>query len=76
MIERSVESVVTDSPSRKVALASKLIKALERDGDWVEMYRVSGELVVSGPIDGEEEHDESLALVKAVSRSVPCYCDV
>ncbi|KAJ3509402.1 hypothetical protein NLJ89_g5241 [Agrocybe chaxingu] len=49
VIEDEVQAVLEESPStvqHRIALVSKLIDALESDAAWVDLYGITGELVV------------------------------
>lgn len=48
----------SDTPYESVVLVNKLINALESDAAWVDMYGITGELVVpETPPDGEDDAD-------------------
>jgi trafficking protein particle complex subunit 10 len=64
-----VAKVLADSPStnhHRVTLVNKLVKALEHDAGWVDLYGITGELNVPGTPQGQTEEDPCELLDKAV----------
>lgn len=63
IIESHVQSVLEDSPSPQhhVILVNKLVDALESDAAWVELYGITGELIVP---DIHKEQDDIGELLK------------
>jgi len=58
IVEAQVRSVLESSPSsphHRITLVSKLIDALESDAAWVDMYGITGELVVPSSLKEEGE---------------------
>lgn len=75
LIEETVDSVVTSSPTwrpHREPIVNKLIEALETSAAWVDLFGVTGELVVPGETE-DDELQEPLDLVKEVNDSPP-YC--
>jgi hypothetical protein len=69
IIKTSVEEVIAGMPSllpHRVVLISRLVDALEADNDWIESYRLAGELDISGASEEGGELGAALALVKQV----------
>ena len=69
LIRDSVQDVLNVSsllPQRD-ALAEELLKVLENDASWVELYGITGELIMP-PLDESQanEHQEYFELVKQV----------
>ncbi|KAI0327179.1 hypothetical protein GY45DRAFT_1328000 [Cubamyces sp. BRFM 1775] len=63
LIELAVEEVVTETPilgRLRQDMIDTLVQALETDASWVELYGVTGELVVPGVVP--EENDKGAAL--------------
>lgn len=68
LVGEAVDSVVSRSPtwrSHRETIVNKLIEALEASATWVELFGVTGELVVPGQSEGDEIR-EPLELVKEV----------
>ncbi|OBZ75937.1 Trafficking protein particle complex subunit 10 [Grifola frondosa] len=68
LISLSVAEVLEEYPvlePHRNALVDKLVQALERDANWVELYDVTGELVVPGANE-DGELGEALSKVKQV----------
>lgn len=68
VVESVVAKVLADSPStnhHRVTLVNMLVKALEHDAGWVEMYGITGELNVPGTAQEEKEDDLHQLLDKA-----------
>ncbi|KAF7304837.1 hypothetical protein MKEN_01197800 [Mycena kentingensis (nom. inval.)] len=66
LIESTVERALTTSPAllaERVGLINRLVEALEQDSAWVELYGVSGELVVPDAIGTLTDADEPLRRV-------------
>ncbi|KAI0724064.1 trafficking protein particle complex subunit 10 [Cerioporus squamosus] len=58
LIEHAVSEVVVETPALEPLrqdLIDKLVQALETDASWVELYGVTGELVVPGVSLGDDE---------------------
>ncbi|KAI0665103.1 trafficking protein particle complex subunit 10 [Cubamyces menziesii] len=58
LIELAVEEVVTETPTLerlRQDMVDKLVQALETDASWVELYGVTGELVVPGVAPGDDD---------------------
>ncbi len=56
-IEAAISQVIEESPSlqpRRAALVDKLIEALSGDANWIELYGLTGELLVPNIPDEEE----------------------
>lgn len=69
MIEKAVETLISESPSldeSRRTLVSKLVEALELDADWVELYGLSGELIVPGDIEIMGQLEEPLERLRQV----------
>lgn len=69
IIKVSVDEAVQGNPSllsHGNVLVSRLVEALESDMNWVETYRVTGELDIRGAPEGDSELEETLTLVKQV----------
>jgi len=78
IIEDQVDAVLEESPSspqHRIILVGKLIDALESDATWVDMYGITGELVVP---DIHREEDEVGLLLKEARkvRCLHCYRDI
>jgi len=70
IIEREVEAVLQASPSSlktRIILVGNLIDALESDAGWVELYGITGELIVPDTYKEEDEVGELLKKVKQVA---------
>lgn len=69
LIEREVQAVLDDDESRKhhTPLVNHLTEALGSDASWVELYRVTGELIVP-EMPQDNEFGEKLSGVKEVSQ--------
>ena len=70
IIEREVEAVLQASPSSlktRIIMVGNLIDALESDAGWVELYGITGELIVPDTHKEEDEIDELLKKVKQVA---------
>jgi hypothetical protein len=69
IIEQEVKAVLASSPPslhNRIILVGKLIDALESDAGWVELYGITGELIVPITHDEEGEIGELLEKVKKV----------
>lgn len=74
-IDSAVREALQDSPSQadQDNLVDALVQSLERDASWVQLYGVTGQLVVP-PITLSSDHlTEALRRAKAVSRPVLWY---
>lgn len=63
IVEAQVRSIIDESASdshHRITLVSKLIDALESDAAWVDMYGITGELVVPSTFKEEGEIGELL----------------
>jgi len=78
IVEAQVRSVLESSPSsphHRIILVSKLIDALESDAAWVDMYGITGELVVPSSLKEEGEISELLSKARKVRRIYkPFFC--
>jgi hypothetical protein len=65
IIESCVQTVLEESPSLQhhIILVGKLVDALESDAGWVELYGITGELIV--PNIHEEQSEIGKLLKKA-----------
>ena len=69
MIERSVDSVIEDSPSvvdRRSSLVQSLVKALEADSNWIPLYDATGKLEAPPTPDLEPELESVVVKIKQV----------
>ncbi|TFK86916.1 hypothetical protein K466DRAFT_586827 [Polyporus arcularius HHB13444] len=69
LIEHAVSEVVVETPaleSLRQDMIDKLVQALETDASWVELYGVTGELVVPGVPTGDDELGAGLKRVLAL----------
>ncbi len=78
LIEHAVYEVVVETPALEFLrqdMIDKLVQALETDASWVELYGVTGELVVPGVLTDDDELGAGLRRVLAVSRclAVPTF---
>ena len=58
IIEKAVTRVLADSPStnhHRVTIVNTLVKALENDAGWVDLYGITGELNVPGTPQAQAE---------------------
>lgn len=65
MIGLSVEEVAQEMPSvepYRRELVDKLVQALESEAGWVQLYGITGELIVPGTT--EEDGDFGAALIR------------
>lgn len=70
LIEKEVEAIMgqDESKTRYESLINHLIEALGNDASWVELYGVTGELIVPDmPQDSDSGFEEKLIIVKEVS---------
>ena len=74
IIESLVQAVLEDSPSPQhhIILVGKIVDALESDAGWVELYGITGELVVP---DIHKEQGELGELLKK-ARQVNPVCSL
>lgn len=70
IVESYVQKVLEDSPSPQhhIILVGKLVDALESDAGWVELYSITGELIV--PVIHEEPGEIGELLKKARQVSI------
>ncbi|KAF7322882.1 hypothetical protein HMN09_00067600 [Mycena chlorophos] len=71
LIDSTVEKVLDNSPAllaERVKLVNQLVEALEQDSGWVDLYGVSGELVVPDSVGGLGEDDSPLHQVVKLLR--------
>lgn len=77
LIEKEVEAVMEEDESKihYVSLINHLIQALGNDASWVELYGVTGELVIPDmPQDSDSDFGGKLLTVKEVSHfSLVCW---
>lgn len=76
LVGKTVDSVVSSSPTWRLhreAIVNKLIEALETSVTWVDLFGVTGELVVPG--QAEDELKEPFELVKEV-HAFPSHCAI
>lgn len=76
VIERQVQAVLEESPStleNRIILVDKLIDALENDASWVELYGITGELVVPDAHDENDEIQELLLRATKVDFQLDYY---
>ena len=69
MIQDQVQLVldeIPDSQQHRLPLINHLVEELERDAAWVDLYGITGELVVPESSTGEEQLRELLTRVKKV----------
>ena len=69
IVDAQVRSILESSPSsphHRIILVSKLIDALESDAAWVDMYGITGELVVPNSLKEEGEIGELLKKARKV----------
>lgn len=69
MIQDQVQLVldeVPDSQQHRLPLINHLVEELERDAAWVDLYGITGELVVPESSTGDEQLRELLTRVKKV----------
>jgi len=67
VVEEAVECAIKETPSWKIhriPLISKLIKMLETDASWVEMYGISGELHIAGSPGSDDILQDPVDAVK------------
>ncbi|TFK43010.1 trafficking protein particle complex subunit 10 [Crucibulum laeve] len=72
LIEEQVREVLDDSPSQqeqRVMLVKRLVEALERDATWVDMYGITGELVVPEMLEEDPEINDLLVKITKLLRS-------
>lgn len=71
LIEKEVGNALSKDESRKLyaPLVNHLVEALGNDASWVELYGVTGELVVP-EMPQDSDFGEELGVVKAVSQIV------
>lgn len=69
LIEREVQAVLDDDESKKfrAPLVNHLTEALGSDASWVELYGVTGELIVP-EMPQDNGFGEKLSAVKQVSQ--------
>ena len=69
VIESCVQTVLEESPSRQhhIILVGKLVDALESDVGWVELYGITGELIVPNIHEEQSEIGELLKKARQVS---------
>ncbi|PPQ67646.1 hypothetical protein CVT25_012674 [Psilocybe cyanescens] len=63
IVERHVRSIIEENESssgQRIIVVSKLIDALESEAAWVEMYGITGELVIPKTAKRDDEADELL----------------
>jgi hypothetical protein len=75
IIEQEVRAVLENSPPslhNRIILVGKLIDALESDAGWVELYGITGELIVPITQDKDDEIGELLEKVKKVRITDDC----
>lgn len=69
MIQDQVQLVldeIPDSQQHRLPLINHLVEELERDAAWVDLYGITGELVVPESSTGDEQLRELLTRVKKV----------
>lgn len=68
LIEQEVKAILDQDESKTLyaPLVSHLVEALGNDASWVELYGVTGELIVP-EMPQDAEFGEKLAIVKKVS---------
>jgi hypothetical protein len=69
IVEAQVRSILESSlssPHHRIIIVSKLIDALESDATWVEMYGITGELMVPDSLKEEGEIGELLEKARKV----------
>ena len=78
IIESCVQTVLEDSPSRQhhIILVGKLVDALESDARWVELYGITGELIVPNIHEEQGEIGELLKKAKQVNIIIVCFFHV
>lgn len=70
LIEKEVQAIMgkDESKAHNEPLINHLIEALRNDASWVELYSVTGELIVPDmPQDSGSDFGEQLIIVKEVS---------
>lgn len=69
IIESCVQTVLEESPSRQhhIILVGKLVDALESDAGWVELYGITGELIVPNIQEEQGEIGELLKKARQVN---------
>ena len=75
LIELAVSEVSTKMPSLDTLrqdMIDKLVQALEADASWVELYGVTGELVVHGITQTDDEIGSGLCEVMEVGIFIRC----
>ena len=75
IIESCVQTVLENSPSRQhhIILVGKLVDALESDARWVELYGITGELIVPDIHEEQGEIGELLKKAKQVNIIIVCF---
>jgi hypothetical protein len=77
LIEHSVDEALASSSTPSVhrdVLINAFVQALEKDASWVEMYGITGELIVPGlPVIGETGEALSLA-AEVYKRGILSQC--
>lgn len=74
IIEQEVEAVLESTPSgphNRIIVVGKLIDALESDAAWVELYGITGELIVPDIHNEGGEIGELLKKAKKVRHDCP-----
>jgi len=70
LVKHTVEEVVKHlppSPWHSDALVHRIVDLLENNADWVELYGVTGELIIPDVRDDDHsEFDDALSIVKKV----------
>lgn len=69
MIQDQVQLVLDETPDsqqHRLPLINHLVEELERDAGWVDLYGITGELVVPESSTGDEQLRELLTRVKKV----------
>jgi hypothetical protein len=69
VIEKAVSKVLADSPltnHHRVTMVDTLVKALENDAGWVDLYGITGELNVPGTLHPRTEDSLRQLLEKAM----------